>query len=158
MKDISVMIDDVKFNFRVGAVIKNKGRVLFERGNEVDFLVIPGGRVQVLEIVENALIRELREELELDISKKELCLISIIENFFKINKIKYHELYYIYKIELDDEDIIVKQDKLINKDSKSSVFSWQQIDEIDNLKILPVELKSVIKSDGFKTIVVNDIK
>ena len=38
MKDISVMIDDFKFNFRVCALIENRGRYLLERSDAVDFL------------------------------------------------------------------------------------------------------------------------
>lgn len=158
MKDISVMIDDVKFNFRVGVIIENNGRVLLERGNNIDFSVIPGGRVQTLETVKETLIREIKEELDFDISMEEISFVSIIENFFVMDETKYHELYYVFRIKLDDNNIITKQNNFINKDSGKSSYTWVNIDKIEDVKILPVELKDIIKSNEFKTIVINEIK
>ncbi|MBE5821751.1 MAG: NUDIX domain-containing protein [Clostridiales bacterium] len=157
MKDISVMIDGVKFNFRVGVIFENKGRVLLERGYNIDFSVIPGGRVQTLETVKQALIREIHEELEIDISKEKIDFISIIENFFTMDETKYHELYYVFRIKLDDDNIIAQKNNFINKDSGKSTYTWIDIDKLDNIKILPVQLKDLIKSNHFQTIVVDEI-
>ena len=157
MKDISVMIDGVKFNFRVGVIFENNGRILLETGDNIDFSVIPGGRVQTLETVKQALIREVMEELEIDISEYKINFVSIIENFFVMDETKYHELYYVFRVKLDDDCIITKQDNFINKDSGKSSYTWVDMDKLDSIKILPVELKDVIKSNNFKTIVVDDI-
>ena len=48
-KDLSVMIDDVKLNIRVGAIIKYQDKILVEKNKNVDFYVVPGGRVKTLE-------------------------------------------------------------------------------------------------------------
>lgn len=157
MKDISVMIDDVKFNFRVGVIFENNGRILLERGDNIDFSVIPGGRVQTLETVKQTLIREVKEELEIDISQEEIKFVSIIENFFIMDGTKYHELYYVFKIKLDDDNIITKQNNFINKDSGKSSYTWVDIDKLDGVKILPVQLKEIIKLKEFKTLVVDNI-
>lgn len=157
MKDISVMIDDVKFNFRVGVIFENNGRILLERGHNIDFSVIPGGRVQTLETVKQTLIREVKEELEIDISGQEINFVSIIENFFVMDETKYHELYYVFRVKLDDDCIITKQNNFINKDSGKSSYTWVDIEKINEVKILPVELKEIIKENEFKTIVVDEI-
>ena len=67
-KDLSVMIEDVKLNVRVGAIIRYKGKILVEKNNNVDFGVIPGGRVKTLESSKDALIREVKEEIGIDLS------------------------------------------------------------------------------------------
>lgn len=156
-KDISLMIDDVKFNFRVGAILEYNGKVAIEKGDEV-FGVIPGGRVKVLEDVKSTLIREIQEEMHFDLSNKEMSLHSIIENFFVYNNTKFHELYFVYKIVLDENDEIVNKgkDEFINYDSECNWYDWVEIDKIDEEKILPVELKEIVKNKEFKTYIVRE--
>ena len=36
-KDLSVMIEDVKLNVRVGAIIKHQNKILVERNKNVDY-------------------------------------------------------------------------------------------------------------------------
>lgn len=158
-KDISVMIDDVKFNFRVGAILEYNGKVAIEKGDET-FGVIPGGRVKALEDVKTTLIREIQEEMHFDISKKEMKLQSVIENFFVYKEVKHHELYFVYRIMLDENDEIVNKTKeeFINYDSECNWYDWVEIDKIDDEAILPVELKNIIKDREFKTYIVRDLK
>ena len=44
--DISMMIGDVKFNYRVGLFIEKDDKILIECSNIVNFSVLPGGRVK----------------------------------------------------------------------------------------------------------------
>ena len=67
MKDISVMIDDVRFNYRVGLIIENNDDVLVEFNPKVNFVVIPGGRVKTLESTKQAIRREIMEELKYEL-------------------------------------------------------------------------------------------
>ena len=97
-KDLSIMVDDVKFNFRVSCIMKYKGKVLVEKNPEVSHSVFPGGRVMTMEDTKEALIREIKEEMHFDISKKDIELKAIIENFFRSNGVKYHEIGFVYKI------------------------------------------------------------
>ena len=82
MKDISILVDDVKFNFRVGVIFEYNDSIIIEKGDKANFGVLPGGRVMTLEDTKSALIREVQEEMHFDISKKEIKLQDIIENFF----------------------------------------------------------------------------
>ena len=65
-KDLSTMIDDTKLNIRVGAIIQYQNKILIEKNKNVDFSVIPGGRIKTLENSKEALIREIKEELGID--------------------------------------------------------------------------------------------
>ena len=102
-KDLSVMIDDVKLNIRVGAIIKYQDKILVEKNKNVDFYVVPGGRVKTLENSKDTLLRELNEELGIDFSNEEFKLKSFIENFFTFDNNKYHELYLLYEVNLQNE-------------------------------------------------------
>ncbi len=150
--DISLMIDEVKYNFRVGAVLQYKDKVLIEQGDIAPFCVIPGGRVKILEDTISALNREIKEELGIDISNLDGELISVIENFFTENGVKFHELYFIYKYNLI-EDYGIK-DGMLNLDSLRTKYYWKELNEFENLYILPTKLKEVVKLDSFKKYIV----
>lgn len=158
MEDISVLISDVKFNFRVGVIFEFNGKVIIEKGGKGGHGVLPGGRVKTLENTKEALIREIKEEMHFDISKKEIKLQSIIENFFENSNQKFHELYFVYKVKLDENDIIVKRESkdFINYDSESNYYEFVDINNIDDEFIKPLVIKKIVKEDDFKNFVVRD--
>lgn len=82
MSDLSIIIDGVKFNFRVGLLVKMKKQILVECNQDYDFAVLPGGRVKTLESSEDALIREINEEMKIDLTNYNLEFIGADENFF----------------------------------------------------------------------------
>jgi ADP-ribose pyrophosphatase YjhB (NUDIX family) len=67
MKDVSVMFDDIKFNYRVGLIIEKNNQIIIESSRVVDFSLIPGGRVKTLESTSQAMKREIKEEMGIDI-------------------------------------------------------------------------------------------
>ena len=147
MSDLSIIIDDVKFNFRVGLLVKMKKQVLVECNQDYDFVVLPGGRVKTLESSEDALIREINEEMKIDLTNYNLEFICIDENFFELDNIKYHELYFIYKIEIDENNEDFK-DGMINYDSKVNYYKWVDILDLKEVNLLPKSLINIIDSNG----------
>lgn len=146
MSDLSIIIDGVKFNFRVGLLVKMKKQVLVECNQDYDFVVLPGGRVKTLESSEDALIREINEEMKIDLTNYNLEFIGADENFFELDNIKYHELYFIYKIEIDDNNEDFK-DGMINYDSKVNYYKWVDILELKEVNLLPKSLINIIDSN-----------
>ena len=62
--DISFKIGDEKFNYRVSAIIISNGRILaMSHDKPSEYYSLPGGRVMMEETAEQAMIREVREEL-----------------------------------------------------------------------------------------------
>lgn len=61
--DISFEAGEEKFNYRVGAVILNDGKLLAMRDEDAPYYYLPGGRVKLGETAEQAVIREVYEEL-----------------------------------------------------------------------------------------------
>lgn len=158
MEDISILINDVKFNFRVGAIMTYKGSVIIEKNHKPTHGVLPGGRVKTLEDIKSALIREIQEEMHFDISNKEIVLQDIIENFFTNNNVKFHELYFVYRVELDDNDELVhrSKDEFINYDSEDSYYEFIDLNKIDEEEIKPYVIKEIVRENKFNTFVVRD--
>ena len=154
-KELSTIIDDIKLNIRVGAIIKQRDKILIEKNQNVDFSVIPGGRVKTLENSKKALIREINEELGLDLSNEKFELTAIIENFFIFDSKKYHELYFVYKVELTKEYIL--QDGMLNLDSQDSNYYLLKQKEFQKENILPSVLKEIVLTNEFKHYIVNNI-
>lgn len=154
--DLSIMIGDVKLNIRVGVILEYNKKILIEKNKEFDYCVLPGGRIHTLESTEEALIREVKEELGIDISEKNLKIFSIIENFFEKDNKNYHELYYLYKIELDNDYNI--KDGFENIDNNDSDFYWYTREKFKENNILPSILKEIIDNKDFKNYIVKDIK
>ena len=69
--DISYQEGGGKFNYRVCAVMVHEGKLLAMRDERSPNYYLPGGRVKLGETAENAVLRELREEL--GISRVELA-------------------------------------------------------------------------------------
>lgn len=64
--DCTFKTEEGKFNFRVGAAIYDGKRVLFTTDGSSDYYYAVGGRVYFGETTENAVLREIREELGVD--------------------------------------------------------------------------------------------
>ena len=157
MKDITVMIGEVKFNFRVGLIIEKEDKILIEINPDFDFVCIPGGRVKTLENSKDALIREMKEEMGILFDKKELVLKSIIENFFELENQKIHELFYVYKIKLSKNDNRIYEN-MKNIDSKENYYKWINKKELDKINLVPVSLINLKQSDEFESIFLDTIK
>ena len=157
MKDLSLMIDNVKFNYRAGLIIEKGGKVLVECNPEIDFVTLPGGRVKTLESSFEALKRELYEEMGIKIKKEEVKMKALIENFFEMDNKKYHELYFLYRLKVETGDNRFK-DEMKNNDSKASYYIWVKKDKLAEANLLPVILRDLVKASKFEAIVNNDLK
>ncbi len=155
--DLSMMIEDVKFNYRAGLMIKKGDSILVECNPDIDFVTIPGGRVKTLESSLDALQREIKEEMHVDILETEVKMKALIENFFEMNNKKYHEIYFLYKITIDDYDTRFTDD-MINFDSDASYYKWVKISDLAKENLLPVVLRTLSDDDNFQNIINNDLK
>ena len=154
--DLSVMLDGVKFNYRAGLLIINNNKLLVECNPIYDFVTIPGGRVKTLESSIDALLRELEEEMHITISKEEIQFKSVIENFFELDNKRVHELYMLYKMNIDDKDKRFK-DNMINYDSENCYYKWVDIDKLEEVNLLPKPIRNICNNDNIESIIVNNL-
>lgn len=109
--DVSKLLPDtIEFNVRISAIIRNKDQILFDVSSfDAQHKVLIGGRMQMGERFEDALKREVSEELHVDILSSKF--LGIGEDFFDLklseNKTKkIHFISFVFEIEVDNEAIV----------------------------------------------------
>lgn len=154
-QDLSLMLGEVKLNIRVGVLLEYNNKILVEKNKTVDFGVVPGGRMRTLESGPETLKRELKDELNVDLSSEQFELVSLIENFFNFDNKTYHELYFVYRVKLTNNYGI--EDAYKSSDNENSKFYWYTREEFEKQNILPNVLKEIIHNNTFKNYIVNDL-
>ncbi len=84
------------FNLRVAAVAVERDRVLLNRAEGEGIWYLPGGRVELMEASREAVKRELREELGVDVRVGRL--LWVVENFFVLDGTPIHEVGLYYRV------------------------------------------------------------
>lgn len=85
------------FELCVRAIIQQNGAILVCQNKEKNYYFFPGGHINFGESAEEALKRELKEELYISI--KTISFIGTIENVFEEGGRKHHELDLVFSVE-----------------------------------------------------------
>lgn len=154
--DISFMLGEQKFNFRVGALIEHGGRYLMARGPQEECYYSVGGRVKIGETLEQAVIREVTEETGVQVKSAKLAVIH--ENFFlNFEGIPYHEISAYFIIETSPELLAVKDGHLTNDGPDGEYLEWTPPVRDDGIVVYPTFLSEVnIHSGEIKHIVTRE--
>lgn len=144
--DIAIKIDDIYLNIRVGIIFKYQNKVLIEiRKDRTGNSVIPGGRLKIDEYRVEALKREIKEEMGVYLVDNKIKYKDTIEEFFSFDNKKFHELFFVYEYEMDDdfyqELINIKE----NQDKHMTDYIFVSYDEFDNVNLLPMKIRDIIK-------------
>ena len=98
---LSFAAEGTRFNYRVAGAAIRDGHVLVCREDDDDYCMLPGGRVEMGEPSDVALVREMAEELAMPVSTG--ALLFTYESFYGRAGARYHELGFVYGIELPDD-------------------------------------------------------
>ncbi len=88
----------LRFNYRVGGIAVQDGRVLIHRDPADDYWTPPGGRVEAGETAAEALVREMREETGFAVTARRL--LWVVENFFVWRGKPFHEVLLYHLMEM----------------------------------------------------------
>lgn len=124
------------FNFRVACIIESNGRFLLHKKKSDSCWNLLGGRVKLGELCEDAIKREIREEIGCDVKVDRP--IKICENFFRIKDTDFHEILVIYKVTLLSE---IKE-KFIED---NLAVKWFSKGELDSALIKPEFIKNILQ-------------
>ena len=89
--DISFKVNNEKFNYRVCAMIISDNKILAMHDERSPYFYLPGGRVELGETAEHAVVREVQEEL--CVTTKVIRPLWLNQAFFTedVDKLNYHE-------------------------------------------------------------------
>jgi 8-oxo-dGTP pyrophosphatase MutT (NUDIX family) len=130
------------FNFRVAGVFIRGGKALVHRGRGDDFYALPGGRVEMFEETGDALIREMKEELQADVRIERL--LWICEDFYEYGGDKVHEICYYYLTEFLNPAQIQSDGSFwtVELDGSDLEFVWLPLADVEKSVIYPRFLRA----------------
>lgn len=143
--DISVRFGNEKFNYRVCAMIISDGKILAMHDERSPYYYLPGGRVGVGETAENAVVREVREEL--GITAGIVRPLWLNQAFFTedVDQMHYHELCIYFLMDISGTDLLERGEKFTFKEgSKTHSFEWLEFERLKDEYFYPLFLKKDI--------------
>lgn len=143
--DLTFRAEDGVFNYRVCAVIKYDNKLLAMKNERTPYYYLPGGRVMLHESAEDAIVRELKEELDIDANV--VRLLWFAQSFFIEDTTyeKFHELCAYYLVDVSDTDLINKQ-RFAAAEGNNEVFEWLDTDTLQEQYLYPLFIKERINS------------
>lgn len=143
--DLTLKTEKGLFNHRVAAVIINDNKILAQRNPKDNTYYLVGGRVSFGESTEEALVREVKEELNIDI--KTYRPLWVNECFFIDQGTRFHEIGMYYLVSLDNTNFNHYEANFTTKENtKINYYEWLDINDIENIPLYPEFIKTKIKN------------
>jgi len=147
--------DNIKFNFRVAGILIHHDRVLLHTTLKDNFWSLPGGRAELNEDTGQTIVREFKEELDLDVRIDRLGFIR--EDFFEYEGKQYHEIgfyYFISTMRVDEHITNISGNFNGKEDDGRLIFRWFPIESLKDVHVYPENLRSdlveLMKGNGLK--------
>ena len=133
------------FGLRVAAVALHDGHVLLHRSEIDDFWALPGGRCELLETAQDAIRREMREELGAELRVERL--LWVMENFFEHQGVSCHELGLYFLIDLGPDFEHYAPDESFEGDEEGLglVFCWFPVEALQAMRLYPTFLRDALQ-------------
>ena len=121
------------------------GKILAMRDERSPYYYLPGGRVKMGETAENAVIREVGEELSIvpEIDRP----LWLNQAFFTedVDHLRYHELCIYFLMDISNTDLLSRGEKFTVKEGqRTHVFEWLEFDRLKDEYFYPLFLKTEI--------------
>ena len=142
MPDDMVWFDkgDVRFMLCTRGVIIHRERVLLFNVVGWDWWGLPGGRVEMQETTEQALVREMQEEISADVRVGRL--LWVVENFFNNGERDFHEVGMYYAVTVPEGSPILEEEEHRCQDGPVMLrFRWFPLSELAAITLHPLFLK-----------------
>jgi ADP-ribose pyrophosphatase YjhB (NUDIX family) len=133
---------DITLKLRAAGVIIRHGKVLLHRGETDDFWTLPGGTIEAGERSDDALCREIDEEMQ--VKARAVRLLWIVENRFTYLSRRYHEIGFYWLLPIAEHDWRSFPDRSgeFELAEQHIIFCWAALSDIAGMNIKPDFLKS----------------
>ena len=143
---ITFQQDTSHFNYRVVGVLLHEDKILLQSAEDIDFWVLPGGRGEFGESAQEAIVREMFEELGEEATIERL--LWVLENFFEYQDKRWHEISFVFLVSLPPESPVYQQsgdfDGYEPEMNAKLIFRWFRLDELGKIRLYPVFLRTAI--------------
>lgn len=143
--DITYASGDRKFNYRVCAVFLSRGRILAMHDERSPYFYLPGGRVKLGETAEQAVVREVEEEL--DIPANILRPLWLNQSFFTedVDRLSYHELCVYFLMDSAGTGLAERGECFTLREGRHThAFEWLPFERLADEYFYPIFLKTEI--------------
>lgn len=143
--DISFKADGEKFNYRVCAMMLSDGKILAMHDERSPYFYLPGGRVKLGETAEQAVIREVQEEL--NITPEIIRPLWLNQAFFTedVDNLHYHELCIYFLMDISGTDLLSMGSRFsLTEGQHIHDFEWLEFDRLKYEYFYPLFLKKEI--------------
>ena len=143
--DIVLKHENQKFNYRVCAMMIHNGKILAMKDDRSPYYYLPGGRVMMGETAEQAVIRELQEEL--GITAEIIRPLWLNQAFFneEVDHLNYHELCIYFLVDISKTDLLSRGEQFVsNEGRRKHIFQWLELKKLKDEYFYPLFLKNEI--------------
>lgn len=143
--DISFLAGKQKFNYRVCAMILSDDKILAMQDDRSPYYYLPGGRVGLGETAEDAVIREVQEEL--GVTPRIVRPLWLNQAFFTedVDHLDYHELCIYFLMDVSGTDLLKRGEKFTAMEGQRvHRFEWLEFSRLKDEYFYPEFLKEDI--------------
>ncbi|MDR0975823.1 MAG: NUDIX domain-containing protein [Christensenellaceae bacterium] len=144
--DIRIKNENASFHCRTRAIIEKDGRYLILRpvGVGCEYYYMVGGHIEIGETSEQAVLREIKEEVGIDVAIERL--VCIHEHFYNKGEERFHEIvfYYTAKPNGDVSFETEIRNEEINGETHECELRWATVEKIAAIDLKPALLKDII--------------
>lgn len=134
-----------RFMYRLAAVAIRDSQVLLHQMEGEDTWALPGGRAELGETAVDGLLREMREEMDVDVEI--VRLLWIVENFFTLGDRDTHEIGLYFLIELPHDYEGLRRDTFFGLEGGSRLtFRWFDPASLGKEALYPTFLRTALAS------------
>lgn len=143
--DISFQYENQKFNYRVCAMMISNNKILAMHDERSPYFYLPGGRVALGETAEQAVIREVQEEL--GVTPGIVRPLWLNQAFFTedIDRLNYHELCIYFLMDITGTNLLTRGNVFTSTEGhRTHTFEWLTFERLKDEYFYPLFLKKDI--------------
>lgn len=135
-----------RFNYRVAGILIHQNQLLVMTDERSPYYYLPGGRVSMSEVSTEAIKREIKEELEVEVEVSRL--LWVVENFFTEQQSgeQFHEIGMYYLLQLKSHQLLKQGHEFIMNEGgyKKLTFKWISLEQVKDLNLYPLFIKEKV--------------